>query len=277
MKKKTPKRRPAKKKSQASPAPFDPTAALERGRAKATGKPPKAVQKPVPQAKRRNRYQPPPGAVGAAADQTELKPAEQRPERLTRRMLPDHRAEGQHLTARQRRFIREYMVDCNATAAAIRAGYSANCAHQIGYENLRKPEIAAAIKKLQDEARERLALSAEKVLDRYAEIAFTSMADFAYVDANGDLRLNFLKANRHQLAAIQELTVETYTEGKGDEAEPVKRVKVKLARRDQALNKLGEHLGIWRANPADDLANAVVNALEDARKRARERGGRGNR
>lgn len=46
---------------------------------------------------------------------------------------------------KQQRFIEEYPVDCNATQAALRAGYSANCAGAIGSENLQKPEIRAAI------------------------------------------------------------------------------------------------------------------------------------
>src|SRR5262245_39138560 len=49
------------------------------------------------------------------------------------------------LTPKQQRFIAEYLIDLNATQAAIRAGYSAKTAEQQGYENLRKPEIAAAV------------------------------------------------------------------------------------------------------------------------------------
>ena len=50
------------------------------------------------------------------------------------------------LTAKQRAFVREYMIDHKATQAAIRAGYSVNTAGAIGHENLNKPEIAKAIK-----------------------------------------------------------------------------------------------------------------------------------
>lgn len=49
------------------------------------------------------------------------------------------------LTPKQQRFVEEYLVDLNATQAAIRAGYSAKRADSIGHENLRKPEIAAAL------------------------------------------------------------------------------------------------------------------------------------
>ena len=49
------------------------------------------------------------------------------------------------LTPKQLRFCQEYMLDGNATAAAERAGYSARCAKEIGYENLTKPHVAAEI------------------------------------------------------------------------------------------------------------------------------------
>lgn len=49
------------------------------------------------------------------------------------------------LTAKQRRFIQEYLIDLNATQAAIRAGYSKNSARQVGTENLSKPSIKQAI------------------------------------------------------------------------------------------------------------------------------------
>ena len=49
------------------------------------------------------------------------------------------------LTAKQRMFVKEYLIDLNATQAAIRAGYSENAAKEIGYENLTKPHITEAI------------------------------------------------------------------------------------------------------------------------------------
>lgn len=55
-------------------------------------------------------------------------------------------AEEPHkLTAKQERFCDEYVIDCNATQAAIRAGYSEKTAYSIGHENLSKPEIQKSI------------------------------------------------------------------------------------------------------------------------------------
>ncbi len=74
------------------------------------------------------------------------------------------------LTARQERFILEYLVDLNATQAAIRAGYSRNSARQIGQENLSKPVIAAAISAAKRERAEATKIDAEYVLKRLHQI-----------------------------------------------------------------------------------------------------------
>ena len=74
------------------------------------------------------------------------------------------------LTARQERFILEYLVDLNATQAAIRAGYSRNSARQIGVENLSKPVIAAAVAKAKRERSEATKIDAEYVLKRFHQI-----------------------------------------------------------------------------------------------------------
>lgn len=59
------------------------------------------------------------------------------------------------LTAKQRRFVAEYLLDLNATQAAIRAGYSKNRASEIGYQLLQKPDITSAIQAAMKERAER--------------------------------------------------------------------------------------------------------------------------
>ncbi|WP_318833690.1 terminase small subunit [Burkholderia cepacia] len=75
------------------------------------------------------------------------------------------------LTDKQRRFVDEYLVDLNATQAAIRAGYSAKRADAIGHENLRKPEVAAHLAERQQALQERTEITQEMVLKRWWEIA----------------------------------------------------------------------------------------------------------
>lgn len=81
------------------------------------------------------------------------------------------------MTPKQERFVEEYLVDLNATQAAIRAGYSADTAHAIGHENLSKPEIAAAIADARQRLTERTEISQEKVLERWWAIATADAND----------------------------------------------------------------------------------------------------
>lgn len=75
------------------------------------------------------------------------------------------------LTPKQRAFVEQYLLDLNATQAAIRAGYSADTAGSIGGENLQKPEIQAAIQAALDERSERTKIDSDYVLQGLKEIA----------------------------------------------------------------------------------------------------------
>jgi len=79
------------------------------------------------------------------------------------------------LTEKQRKFVEEYMVDLNATQAAIRAGYSEKTAYRTGADNLRKPQILAHIKKLREEQKEKLFLDSLWVLERLTQVVDRSM------------------------------------------------------------------------------------------------------
>lgn len=68
------------------------------------------------------------------------------------------------LTAKQQRFCDEYLIDLNATQAAIRAGYSKKTAYSIGNENLNKPELKAYIQQRMDAKEKELIADGDEVL-----------------------------------------------------------------------------------------------------------------
>jgi len=72
---------------------------------------------------------------------------------------------------KQKRFCEEYMVDCNATQAAIRAGYSERTAKSIGQENLTKPDLAELIQALQHKLSKDTGITTKYVLDSIRAIA----------------------------------------------------------------------------------------------------------
>ena len=75
------------------------------------------------------------------------------------------------LTPKQAAFVREYMIDLNATKAAIRAGYSERTANRIGAENLSKPVIQAEIQEQRKAAEEKCTVTVEWILSQIAQIA----------------------------------------------------------------------------------------------------------
>jgi len=76
------------------------------------------------------------------------------------------------LTDKQKAFVEEYLVDLNATQAAIRAGYSEHTAQMIGSENLSKPMIQGAIQAGMDARTKRTRLEADTILNEIAGIGF---------------------------------------------------------------------------------------------------------
>lgn len=75
------------------------------------------------------------------------------------------------LTQKQEKFCNEYLVDLNATQAAIRAGYSSKTAYSVASENLRKPEIQKYIAELQEGIKKRNRISQDEIVQRLIEIA----------------------------------------------------------------------------------------------------------
>lgn len=74
------------------------------------------------------------------------------------------------LTAKQKRFVSEYLIDLNATQAAIRAGYSEKTAAVIGAENLKKPNIADAVRQAMEKREKRAEISQDEVIQDLREL-----------------------------------------------------------------------------------------------------------
>lgn len=92
---------------------------------------------------------------------------------------------GKALTDKQRRFIEEYLIDLNATQAAIRAGYSAKTANRIAAELLTKDYIAAALQAAQDDRATRTGITADEVLADLVKIKERCMQQSPVLDRRG--------------------------------------------------------------------------------------------
>jgi phage terminase small subunit len=150
------------------------------------------------------------------------------------------------MTAKQQRFVEEYLVDLNAAAAARRAGYAPKRADQLGFENLRKPEIKAAIDAAQAERSKRTQVNADQVLREAALVAFSDIGEILnFAGKHPTLRPanQITEAGRKAISSIK---VKRYTEGGGEDAPEVEVVEFKLWPKSTALEQLMRHLGLFK-------------------------------
>lgn len=159
------------------------------------------------------------------------------------------------LTAKQKRFVEEYLIDLNATQAAIRAGYSPNTAYSIGNENLNKPEIRARIGKAMAERSKRTGINADRVLQELARIAFVKATDVIDTD---DATIKQY-ASDDDLAVIQSVKVKVIPTKEGDGVEREIRLNDKL----KALELLGKHLGMFKDKLEINGSMDVVKIIDD--------------
>jgi phage terminase small subunit len=143
------------------------------------------------------------------------------------------------LTPKQRRFCSEYLIDLNATQAAIRAGYSKRTAKVQGSELLTKPDIRAKVAQTQAKSE----LKAETVL---RELLLLARSDVAQLyDEHGQLK-PIHEIPEEARRAIAGIDVEDLFEGRGESRKHVGTIrKIKLWSKPQALELLGKHLKLF--------------------------------
>ncbi len=143
-----------------------------------------------------------------------------------------------NLTGKQQQFVDEYLIDLNATQAAIRAGYSTKNADKIGSELLGKTRVAEAISEKMAERSKRTGVNQDRVVLELAKIAFVNAADVI------DPESATIKdgATHDDTAAIQSVKVKVIPgkQGKGVERE------IRMADKLKALELLGKHLGMFK-------------------------------
>lgn len=177
------------------------------------------------------------------------------------------RRRGEKLTDKHRRFIAAYMISGNAKDAAIEAGYSGKHAASQGFQLMKNPAVKKELEKRHESILAKAEISATEVLLELKKVGFANMQDYLVVGEDGLPRLDWSKLTREQAASLAEVTVDTYTEGGGEDAREVKKVKFKLADKLSALDKLARHLGLFNADksgaqtPVAPLQPQIVNFI----------------
>lgn len=142
------------------------------------------------------------------------------------------------LTLKQKTFCDEYLIDLNATQAAIRAGYSSDSAKEIGCENLTKPNIRAYIDKEIANRSKRTGINQDRVIRELARIAFVNANDVINVN-EATLKADASEDDTATISSVKVKTIPT-KEGEGVERE------IRLADKIKALELLGKHLGMFK-------------------------------
>jgi phage terminase small subunit len=162
------------------------------------------------------------------------------------------------LNRRQARFVAEYLIDLNASAAAVRAGYKARSAHNVSYVLMKRPAVAAAIAEGQRDLISKVDLSAERVLRQTMRIAFADIGKL--YNADGTLK-DMPEVDADTRAAVASVDVVERN------ASRVRRLRM----RDPmpALMLLGRHLNLWH-DPREGPLNGreIAEAMAEARERA---------
>ena len=156
------------------------------------------------------------------------------------------------MTKKQKRFVDEYLIDLNATQAAIRAGYSPETAGSIGSENLKKPEIRAGIEKAMAERSKRTGINQDRIIMELAKIGLLNPKDLVDFD-EATVKEG---ASAEDLAAIASVRVKRFPtkDGEGIERE------IKMHDKTKALELLGKHFGMFKDK-------VEVSGLEDEKKK----------
>ncbi len=134
------------------------------------------------------------------------------------------------LSEKQKRFVQEYLVDLNATAAAKRAGYKDP---NIGRRLVTKSNVSEAIQRAMEKRQARTEITQDRVLEELAAIAFAKGTDYASIISGVVVMNDTGKLTERQKAAIT--SIKQVKEG----------VEVKLADKIRALELLARHMGLF--------------------------------
>lgn len=173
------------------------------------------------------------------------------------------------LTDKQDAFCREYLVDLNATQAAIRAGYSVKTAPTIGSENLIKPNVQDRIAELKNERNSKVEIDAAYVLRRLVEIDQMDVLDIMTDDMSIKPVSDWPASWRRYLSGFD---LADMFEGRGEDREMVGILKkIKWPDKVKNLELLGKHIDVQAFKEKVEHSGEIslIDRIQEARKRAR--------
>ena len=177
------------------------------------------------------------------------------------------------LTAKQIRFVDEWLIDFNGKQAAIRAGYSAKTAEATAARLLRNVKVQAEISRRQKDLQRRTEVTQERVVKELARIAFANIADYLHVETQTRTKDDGTEVTYQivMLSETEDLSVDQRA-ALANVKQNVNGVEIKLHDKIKALELLGRHIGMFTDKLEVKGAIDIASVLAAARGRVRERG-----
>lgn len=159
------------------------------------------------------------------------------------------------MTERQKRFCEEYLIDLNATQAAIRAGYSPKTANEQGCQVLANISVRARIDEALAERSRRTGVNQDRVIRELARVAFANATDVVDFET-AELIQSATSDDTAAIASVKVKTIPT-SDGLGIERE------IRMADKLKALELLGRHMGMFTDNlkVAGDLGVQIIDDI----------------
>jgi phage terminase small subunit len=168
------------------------------------------------------------------------------------------------LTLKQERFIEEYLIDLNATQAAIRAGYSEKTARSQGQRLLTNVDIQEAIQKAMNKRSKRTEITQDRVLQELAKVAFADIKDFVSFRTEKTV-MDYDSEGEPVAAYSHVIDLKNSDEIDGAVISEVSlkdgQLKFKLHDKMKALQDIGRHLGMFTDNSNVNITS--TKKLED--------------
>ncbi len=150
---------------------------------------------------------------------------------------------GVLINARHERYAQNIAKGMEQMDAYEAAGFERNAGNPHRLRN--NALVSQRIEEILGNAAAKVEITQARIMEELGKIAFANMADFMQIGEDGEPFLDFTGMDRDQAAAISELVVEDYYEGRGEDAKEVKRVRYKLSDKQGALEKLAKILGMF--------------------------------
>ena len=150
------------------------------------------------------------------------------------------------LSEKQLRFVEEYLIDLNATQAALRAGYSKKTANEQGSRLLANVSVASAIRVQIDERAKRTEVTADRVVRELAKIGFQDIRELMVWDEERVCYVPSTRLTKDQAATVSSVKSKTrrFTTKDGEVEESIE-LELKTYDKKGALDSLARHLGIF--------------------------------